>query len=51
MPAFSQGCWVFSSAPADRFTTRPAPEDLQPILSAQEIEDVLAYLMTPDPTN
>lgn len=32
--------------PGDAFTTRPAPEDLQPMLAAQDIEDVVAYLMT-----
>lgn len=32
--------------PGDGFTTRPAPEDLQPILSAQQIEDVIAFLKT-----
>jgi sulfur-oxidizing protein SoxX len=32
--------------PGDGFTTRAAPEDLQPILTAQQIEDVIAFLMT-----
>jgi sulfur-oxidizing protein SoxX len=32
--------------PGDAFTARPAPEDLQPILAAQDIEDVVAFLMT-----
>jgi sulfur-oxidizing protein SoxX len=44
MPAFYKVSGFIR--PGDRFTTRPAPEDLQPILSAQEIEDVIAYLMT-----
>lgn len=32
--------------PGDGFTTQPAPADLQPILSAQQVEDVIAFLMT-----
>ncbi|NKX45746.1 sulfur oxidation c-type cytochrome SoxX [Roseibacterium sp. KMU-115] len=32
--------------PGDGFTTRPAPADLQPMLAAQDIEDVVAFLMT-----
>jgi sulfur-oxidizing protein SoxX len=44
MPAFYKVSGFIR--PGDRFTTRPAPEDLQPILAAQEIEDVVAYLMT-----
>lgn len=44
MPAFYKVSGFIR--PGDRFTTRPAPPDLQPILSAQEIEDVIAYLMT-----
>ncbi len=32
--------------PGDAFTSRPAPADLQPMLSAQQIEDVVAFLMT-----
>jgi sulfur-oxidizing protein SoxX len=44
MPAFYKVSGFIR--PGDRFTTRPAPPDLQPILSAQEIEDVVAYLMT-----
>lgn len=44
MPAFYKVSGFIR--PGDRFTTNPAPADLQPILSAQEIEDVVAYLMT-----
>jgi sulfur-oxidizing protein SoxX len=32
--------------PGDAYTGEAAPEDLPPILSAQQIEDVVAYLMT-----
>ena len=32
--------------PGDGYTGKPAPETLEPILSAQEIEDVVAFLMT-----
>jgi L-cysteine S-thiosulfotransferase len=32
--------------PGDAFTSQPAPADLQPMLSAQQIEDVVAFLMT-----
>jgi len=32
--------------PGEAFTTKPAQEPLPPLLSAQEIEDVVAYLMT-----
>lgn len=32
--------------PGDAYTGKAAPEDLEPILSAQQIEDVVAYLMT-----
>ncbi|MFP4326728.1 MAG: sulfur oxidation c-type cytochrome SoxX [Paracoccaceae bacterium] len=32
--------------PGQAFTTKPAEEPLPPLLSAQEIEDVVAYLMT-----
>lgn len=32
--------------PGDGYTAKPAPADLAPILTAQEIEDVVAYLMT-----
>jgi len=32
--------------PGDAFTTRPAPDPLPPLLAAQDIEDVVAYLLT-----
>lgn len=32
--------------PGDAYTGKAAPEELEPILSAQQIEDVVAYLMT-----
>ncbi|ATG47362.1 sulfur oxidation c-type cytochrome SoxX [Celeribacter ethanolicus] len=32
--------------PGDAYTGKAAPADLPPILSAQQIEDVVAYLMT-----
>lgn len=32
--------------PGDAFTTRPAPDPLPPLLAAQDIEDVVAFLMT-----
>lgn len=32
--------------PGEGFTTKPAQEPLPPLLSAQQIEDVIAYLMT-----
>jgi sulfur-oxidizing protein SoxX len=32
--------------PGDGYTGGPAPADLPPILAAQQIEDVVAYLMT-----
>ncbi|AXQ95831.1 sulfur oxidation c-type cytochrome SoxX [Cereibacter azotoformans] len=44
MPAFYKNSGYIR--PGDGFTTNPAPADLQPILTAQEIEDVVAYLLT-----
>lgn len=44
MPAFYKVSGF--TRPGDAFTTRPAPADLQPILAAQDIEDVIAFLMT-----
>lgn len=32
--------------PGDAFTAEPAPDPLPPLLAAQDIEDVVAYLMT-----
>ena len=32
--------------PGDAFTSRPAPDPLPPLLAAQDIEDVVAFLMT-----
>jgi len=32
--------------PGDAFTAKPAPDPLPPLLAAQDIEDVVAYLMT-----
>jgi len=32
--------------PGDAFTGKAAPADLPPLLSAQQVEDVVAYLMT-----
>lgn len=32
--------------PGEAFTTKPAAEPLPPLLTAQQIEDVVAYLMT-----
>ena len=44
MPAFYKVSGF--TRPGDAFTTRPAPADLAPILGAQDIEDVIAYLLT-----
>ncbi|MEY3003188.1 MAG: hypothetical protein RLZZ491_364 [Pseudomonadota bacterium] len=44
MPAFYKVSGF--TRPGDAFTTRPAPDPLAPLLAAQEIEDVVAFLMT-----
>lgn len=44
MPAFYKTSGFIR--PGDAYTGKAAPEDLPPILSAQEIEDVVAFLMT-----
>jgi sulfur-oxidizing protein SoxX len=44
MPAFYKTSGYIR--PGDAFTTKPATEPLPPLLTAQQIEDVVAYLMT-----
>ena len=44
MPAFYKTSGYIR--PGDAYTGKAAPADLPPILSAQQIEDVVAYLMT-----
>ena len=44
MPAFYKSSGFIR--PGQRFTMQPAEEPLEPILSAQQIEDVVAYLLT-----
>ncbi|WP_425099709.1 sulfur oxidation c-type cytochrome SoxX [Tropicibacter sp. S64] len=44
MPAFYKTSGFIR--PGDAYTGKAAPADLPPILSAQEIEDVVAFLMT-----
>jgi sulfur-oxidizing protein SoxX len=44
MPAFYKTSGFIR--PGEGYTTKPAQEPLQPILSAEQIEDVVAYLMT-----
>ncbi|MCL5778658.1 sulfur oxidation c-type cytochrome SoxX [Limibaculum sp. FT325] len=44
MPAFYKTTGYVR--PGDAFTTKPAAEPLPPLLTAQQIEDVVAYLMT-----
>lgn len=44
MPAFYKTSGYVR--PGDAFTTKPAQEPLPPLLTAQQIEDVVAYLMT-----
>ncbi|KUF09278.1 sulfur oxidation c-type cytochrome SoxX [Pseudoponticoccus marisrubri] len=44
MPAFYKTSGFIR--PGDGYTGKAAPDDLAPILSAQEIEDVVAFLMT-----
>ncbi len=44
MPAFYKTTGYIR--PGEGFTTKPAQEPLAPLLSAQQIEDVVAYLMT-----
>jgi sulfur-oxidizing protein SoxX len=44
MPAFYKTSGFIR--PGDLYTGKAAPADLAPILSAQEIEDVIAFLMT-----
>ncbi|MCV2868753.1 sulfur oxidation c-type cytochrome SoxX [Defluviimonas sp. WL0002] len=44
MPAFYKTTGFIR--PGDDYTGKAAPEDLPPILSAQQIEDVVAYLLT-----
>ena len=44
MPAFYKTSGFIR--PGDKFTGKAAPADLPPVLSAQQIEDVVAYLMT-----
>lgn len=44
MPAFYKTTGYIR--PGEGYTTKPASEPLPPILSAEQIEDVVAYLMT-----
>ena len=44
MPAFYKNTGYIR--PGDGYTAKAAPADLPPILSAQQIEDVVAYLLT-----
>lgn len=44
MPAFYKTSGFIR--PGEGFTTKPASEPLPPLLSAEQIEDVVAYLMT-----
>ncbi len=44
MPAFYKTTGFIR--PGDGYTAKAAPADLPPILTAQQIEDVVAYLMT-----
>lgn len=44
MPAFYKTSGF--TRPGDAYTGKAAPEDLPPILSAQQIEDVVAFLLT-----
>lgn len=44
MPAFYKTTGFIR--PGDGFTAKPAPEKLPPILTAQQIEDVVAFLVT-----
>ena len=44
MPAFYKTSGFIR--PGEGFTSKPATEPLEPMLSAQQIEDVVAYLMT-----
>lgn len=44
MPAFYKTSGFIR--PGEGFTTKPAAEPLPPLLTAQQIEDVVAYLMT-----
>lgn len=44
MPAFYKSTGYVR--PGEAYTTRPAEEPLAPLLTAQQIEDVVAYLMT-----
>ncbi|MCT8328421.1 sulfur oxidation c-type cytochrome SoxX [Albidovulum sediminis] len=44
MPAFYKTAGFVR--PGDAYTGKAAPEDLPPILTAQQIEDVVAYLLT-----
>lgn len=44
MPAFYKTSGFIR--PGDDFTGKAAPEDLPPLLTAEQIEDVVAYLMT-----
>jgi sulfur-oxidizing protein SoxX len=44
MPAFYKTSGFIR--PGEGFTSKPAAEPLPPLLSAQQIEDVVAYLMT-----
>ena len=44
MPAFYKTSGFIR--PGDGYTGKAAPAEIEPILSAQEIEDVVAYLQT-----
>ncbi|MCE6951477.1 sulfur oxidation c-type cytochrome SoxX [Cereibacter sphaeroides] len=44
MPAFYKNAGYIR--PGDGYTSKPAPAELPPILTAQQIEDVVAYLLT-----
>ena len=44
MPAFFKNAGYIR--PGDGYTAKPAPENLPPILTAQQVEDVVAFLLT-----
>ena len=44
MPAFYKSSGYIR--PGEGFSTKPASEPLPPLLTAEQVEDVIAYLMT-----